>query len=97
MSLLKTLTRLTLINFLTRVKDWQCRQNLGENSRQQITYELSLGVAYSLHFGCLRKAVRGKETTSKIGLCCLDKRVGGKFQMQKKEEKKTMLFRNETD
>lgn len=37
--------------------------------------------------------------TSKIGLCCPDKRVGGKFQMQKKkkEEKRTMLFRNETD
>lgn len=30
------------------------------------------------------KRVREKETTSKIGLCCLDKRVGGKFQMQKR-------------
>lgn len=65
MSLLKTLTRLTLINFLTRVKDWQCRQNLGENSRQQITYELSLGVAYSLHFGCLRKAGKRKRNDFK--------------------------------
>lgn len=34
------------------------------------------------------KRVRGKEPTSKIGLCCPDKRIGGKFQMQKKKRRK---------
>jgi hypothetical protein len=32
--------------------------------------------------------VKENEITSKIGLCCLDKRAGGKFQIEKKKKKK---------
>ena len=98
MSLLKTLTRLTLINVLTRVNDRQYRQNRGEIAGNRPLMNEAWGVLIPCIVVASEKRVRGKEMTSKIRLCCLDKRVGGKFQMEKKKkEKRTMLFRNETD